>query len=165
MQKHLYFVCPTDHLETVINKAFKEENYYFTSLGNSVAFSAELVGQINDLIAAKGIREVSFVLSNRNQLIIDALKNRSFKRIRGLTGFYNEIAKQEKFTKAVWQVDELLAPVLSYYLSVKIREFKSTLASWSLEPINVDGKIYNNQSDVFIDVDADLFGKRNFNFN
>lgn len=56
MQKHLYFICPTDHLETVINNTFKQENYYCNSLGNSIKFDSEMVGQINVLIETKNIR-------------------------------------------------------------------------------------------------------------
>jgi hypothetical protein len=66
MNKHLYFICPTDHLETVIQKISQEKNYYLTSLGNSIDLDFETMGQINSLIESKKITQISFILSNNN---------------------------------------------------------------------------------------------------
>ena len=63
MGKHLYFVCPTDNLETVIENHFQNKNYFLSSLGNSLGFSFEVVEEINSLIENKGITEINFVLA------------------------------------------------------------------------------------------------------
>mgnify|MGYP004137638051 CR=1 FL=1 len=70
MRKHLYFVCPTDHLETVINDHCYQENYYLTSLGNSVSFNSEFIGEINSLIEANRITEITFILSDNTSAIL-----------------------------------------------------------------------------------------------
>ncbi len=83
MRKHLYFICPTDRLEAVINARFKQENYYWTSLGNSVSFDNERVGEINALMETKSITGITFVLSDDNCMFLDALKDREFSSING----------------------------------------------------------------------------------
>ncbi len=67
MQKHLYFICPTDYLETVIEASFLEENYFLTSLGNSLRLDSETLGEINGFIESKNINEITFVLSEDNR--------------------------------------------------------------------------------------------------
>ncbi len=94
MQKCLYSLCPTDCLETVINNTFRNENYFYTSLGNSVIFSNNTITEIKILISKHRINEVCFVLSNNNHFILDALKNNNFSNIRGLSTFYKEIKKK-----------------------------------------------------------------------
>ncbi|MFT7073820.1 MAG: hypothetical protein ACJAX3_002820, partial [Patiriisocius sp.] len=61
MKKHLFFICPTDYLEFTINQSFKDKNYYFTSLGNSVKFHSETMYEIKHLIRKYDIREISFI--------------------------------------------------------------------------------------------------------
>ena len=71
MSRHLYFVCPTDNLEKLIEEKYPQENYYLTSLGNSIKFSNDFIVEINGLIEAKGIEKVTFVLSKNNHFILD----------------------------------------------------------------------------------------------
>ena len=51
MLKHLYFICPTDFLEGVIENVFKQINYYYTSLGNSITFDKDSVKQLKNKCA------------------------------------------------------------------------------------------------------------------
>ena len=84
MQKHLFFVCPTDNLESVINFKFKHENYFLTSLGNSFEFNKDNVNEINiDLqpyllnllrntflkIENENIKNIRFIVSSSENLI------------------------------------------------------------------------------------------------
>ena len=46
-----------------------------------------MVGQINVLIETKNIREITFVLSDNNRIVIDALKNHDFIDVRGCNNF------------------------------------------------------------------------------
>lgn len=41
MHKCLYLVCPTDCLEPIINNTFKQEHYFYTSLGNAFVADSE----------------------------------------------------------------------------------------------------------------------------
>ncbi|MBQ4821850.1 hypothetical protein [Aquimarina sp. MMG016] len=156
MQKRLYFICPTDHLESVINKAFKQENYYCTSLGNSIRFTSEMVGQINALITTKEIKEITFVLSSNNHIITDALKNHDFMNIRGLANFYNEIHKQKLHSEVLWQTNHRQFLILSYYLNMKIKELHFELSNLSCIPVKINGKIYSREENVFKNIYSDL---------
>ncbi|WP_281615744.1 hypothetical protein [Flammeovirga sp. SubArs3] len=95
MQKHLYFVCPTDHLETIIEATFKEENYYYSSLGNSVSFEKDIISEINDVIETNNIKEVTFILSNTNKLILDAIQHESQPLVIGMKRFYYDVIRQK----------------------------------------------------------------------
>jgi hypothetical protein len=119
MKKHLFFICPTDYLEFIINQSFKDKNYYFTSLGNSVKFHSETMYEIKHLIRKYDIREISFILSNNNPIVFDALENQNFSRISRLDDFYCEIIKHKVSSEGSWQLYNGQYLILSYYLNVR----------------------------------------------
>ena len=73
MQKNLFLLCPTDCLESVVNHVFRNENYFYTSLGNSIVPEKRTLEYIEELITKHHITNVYFVLSNDNPIILDAL--------------------------------------------------------------------------------------------
>ena len=119
---HLYFICPTDHLETVINNKLRQENYFVTSLGNSLSFNQDFVEEIISLIEVKQVSEVTFVLSNTNKIILGTLIDQEIYRIEGLKGYYNAITSQLKRSMKVWQTPNIRIPIIANYLNLKIRE-------------------------------------------
>lgn len=156
MKKHLYFLCPTDYLEPIINSTFREENYYYSSLGNSITFDSEMVGQINRLIRKYDIREITFALSDNNRIIKDAIKNRHFIHIKGLNDFYNQINKQKQHSDILWQTDYPYFSVFSYHLNKKINELQFALNTIYNIPIKITGKIYIKEEGVFKNIYSDL---------
>lgn len=164
MQKHLFFVCPTDHLEAIINDKFREENYYLTALGNSVAFNTNLITEINALIARKNITEITFVLSDNNQILLDALRHQNFAGVRGLDHFYYEITKQKRLTERIWQKCNLPISVLSYYLNLKIKELTPLLNN-GVDQINVNASVYNRKRKIFRAIGTDLFQREYHSLN
>ncbi|MEM8969577.1 MAG: hypothetical protein AAGE93_24380 [Bacteroidota bacterium] len=165
MRKHLYFICPTDHLEPLINNTFKQENYYCTSLGNSVKFDNDMVRQIDDLIETENIREITFVLSSDNRIVIDALGNQEFANLHGLDNFYYEIAKQKERLKLQWKSSDLRIPILSYYLNMKVKELQPKLSNRFAGQIKINAKIYKRQEDIFRDVCLDFINREFFSLN
>ncbi len=156
MQKHLYFVCPTDHLEPVINSTFKQENYYFTSLGNSIVFDTNMVSQLKELLQAKNIRDISFVLSDNNHIVSDALGKQEFLGIAGLSNFYNQMTRQTEYFEGVWQTYNHQFLILSHHLNDKIKELRLASKCLSIDPLKINGKIYNRHQEVFNDIYSDL---------
>lgn len=155
MHKHLYFICPTDHLESVINTTYRQENYYCTSLGNSITFDAKVVGQIHQLIETKKISRITFVLSNTNNIVGDALKNHDFVRIRGLDTFYDEILKQKSHSTLFGQSNHL-SFLVSSYLNKKIKELQRKLNNVPNSLIKINGKIYIREKNTFKNIYSDL---------
>ena len=156
MQKHLFFVCPTDHLETVIDKHFDEENYYLTSLGNSVDFDSEIIEEINTLIEAKSITEISFVLSDTNKIIMDALEREEFKGVTGLESFYESISEPKKRTEVLRHVFQTELPLINQYLQMKVRGLKHGLNFWFSDKVSVNAKVYRRQTNVFKEANTNL---------
>jgi len=165
MRKHLYFVCPTDHLETVINSNFQQENYFLTSLGNSVTFNPQLIEEINLFIATKRITEITFILSDTNKMITDALKSQTFNEVRGLKRFYDVITEQKKCTAIVWQTLDIKVPIISFCLNLKIKELKLRLNSSIRGGVKVNAKIYNSRKNTFNEIYADLLHLAYFSLN
>ena len=156
MKKQLYFVCPTDNLESVINSAVAQRNHYYTSLGNSASFNGETVYHVARLILKHSISEITFVLSSQNQMVLDALEGRNFPRIRGMDSFYHEILELKKQAA-------LLAPdadgphlVLSYYLNRKIKELQFGLAGLKMDQLNINGWIYDPVAGLFSAIYSNL---------
>ncbi len=165
MGKHLYFVCPTDHLEHVIDTNLGYENYYVTSLGNSITFNPELIKEINSLIKTKSISEITFVLSDNNSVILDALRSQDFNNIRGLESFYNTITDRKRSIETLWQILDIRIPIISYYLDLKIKELQLRLNNWLPNPIGVNAKIYNKQNNTYIGIHTDLLHLAHFSLN
>ncbi len=153
MQKHLYFICPTDFLEPTINSTFKDTNYYYTSLGNSVVFDDLTTTQIKALIKKNNIRRITFVLSYDNSIVLDAHKNQ-YSGIKGLNHFYNHITKQKERSKVLWQMCGNQFSVLSSHLNTKIEELQHKLNDSFTHQVKVSGKIYNKQMSIFKNTDS-----------
>ncbi|MEX0360904.1 MAG: hypothetical protein AB3N10_07935, partial [Allomuricauda sp.] len=124
MQRSLYFVCPTDCLEPIINCTFGDKNHFYTSLGNSVVFDKHTIDYIEPLILKQNVKEIYFVLSISNSIIIDALENQNFVDIRGLNDFYDEVLRQKGHSEVLCRQDNRQFMILSYHLNKKIKELQ-----------------------------------------
>ncbi|MEM8909599.1 MAG: hypothetical protein AAGD05_17255, partial [Bacteroidota bacterium] len=142
-------ICPTDCLESTINGAFKEENYYCSSLGNSITFDHQMLSKTKKLIRTKNIDHISFILSSDNSIVLDALGNQDFISIRGLNHFYTQVNWQKKQATLSWKAKNNPHLILSYYLNYKIKELKDGLKEPALEQLKIDGKIYHKQENIF----------------
>ncbi|MCG8574608.1 MAG: hypothetical protein MI810_06975 [Flavobacteriales bacterium] len=165
MKSHLYFVCPTDQLETVINASFKHKNYFFTSLGDSVEFDIIVMEQLNDLLLTRNIQEISFVLSDDNRIVVDALKSRGFGGLKWLDDFYNQIVGHKNNSKTLWQTQDDQDLILSYYLKNKVEELRTGLNNLFVNQLEINGKIYKHKENVFKDIYSGLVCLEPFNLN
>ena len=164
MHQHLYFICPSDHLEPIINSASKNDNYYYTSLGNSVVFNSHTVHLVEHIVRKNNITEISFILSNDNSIINDALNQQGHSHIRGLRDFYNDIVNQKEKSETFWR-SKYQIPVLSYHLNNKIKELQLRLGNSLKYPIEINGKVYNRQKKTFDSIHSDLICLKNYNLN
>ncbi len=165
MQKLLYFICPTDCLESIINHTFRHENYYYSSLGNSVEFDNEVVGQIKELILIKNIREISFVLSSDNRIVLDALSNQDFSDITGLNNYHNHIIKEKERSEVFWKTLNHQRLILSYHLNGKMKELKLRLNDSFFDQLKISGQIYNKQENTFHAIYPELICVEYLNLN
>ena len=161
MRKHLFFICPTDALELVINNTYKEENYFFSSLANSIEFNKEVSETINALIETKSITEISFVLSKDNVLLLDALNRQHFKTIKSLHPLYTAVKSQKRKLSHLWKKEHIPIPIMSYYLHSKIEELQITIDLWIAHRIKINCKVYHHENDIFSTICPQLiYGKR-----
>jgi len=156
MQKCLYLLCPTDRLELVINQTFKQDNYFYFSLGNSFKVEENTIESIKQIVKEHNIKEISFVLSNNNHIVKDALGTQDFINMRGLSSLYYRIIRQKKYSEIFWGTDYTLFSVLSYYLNNKIKELQSELGYLINNPIRINGKIYDRFDNAFKNIYSDL---------
>ena len=156
MQKILFLLCPTDCLESTINQTYyKSENYFYTSLGNSFNIDFKTLTYIKELIVKHSIKEINFVLSSNNKIVLDGLKGQSFLEIRGMKNFYKEIQKQKDISEILCQTEKKPLLILSYHLNKKINELQFRLRELSNKPI-IKGKIYNKCNNTFTNIYSDL---------
>ena len=106
MNASLFFLCPTDCLESIVNKNYKGNNYFYTSPGNNSSFDLISLESIKALICRHDIKNIYFVLSEQNKIVIDAkhlcVNQRGIKDVSGSTitsefggVFKNNYKKQE----------------------------------------------------------------------
>lgn len=165
MHKCLHLVCPTDCLESIINDRFEYENYFYTSLGNSVMFDGNTLCIIERLIKKHDIREVSLVLSINNRVVFDALENQKFSKIRGLKSFYANIKNQKTHSIALQHLNNKQFVFLSYYLNKKINKLKLGLNEGFIKPLKISGKIYNKKENSFNCIYSDLIYLEKYHLN
>lgn len=165
MYKRLCLVCPTDCLESIIDKKFRSKNYFYTSLGNSLVFDHSTMRQIEQLVKKYGINEILFVLSCENRIILDGLKHQHFSVIRGLNNLYEELILHKKRSEIMKYHGDKQFLMLSYYLNRKITQLQIQLNNLLLRPIEVTGKIYKGKQCAFNNVYSGLACMDKFHFN
>ena len=165
MHKHLYFVCPSDNLESLIDKKFPHENYFMSSLGNSISFSKEIIEEVNALIETKGIEKISFILSEDNKLVLDGIRKQNFKNIKDLRRLYKNISDHKRLTTKVYLEQNTQKLITIYLLNQKINEMNLNLSKWLSSKVNVDAKIYSRNNNSFIGVPNNLIEPNNVFLN
>lgn len=163
MSNHLYFVCPTDKLECVINTKFKQKNYFFTSLGNSMVFDNQVVAELNNFIETKNIKQITFVLSNDNKIVMDALLKKEFSKIKGLQAFYQNVDLEKKSFVKKWKMDNIQIPIIETYLAEKIAALKAKLNKWL--SVELDSKLYDRSVNTFRETNYNLLYNEYFCLN
>ncbi|QTN39793.1 hypothetical protein HZ996_11775 [Cryomorphaceae bacterium] len=73
MRKHLFFICPTDFLESVVRESFEGQHYFISSLGNAAPMDALEIGEIQRFIEEKEINEITLLLSDDNRIVQEDL--------------------------------------------------------------------------------------------
>jgi hypothetical protein len=157
MRKHLFFVCPTDSLEAIIEQSFEQENYFFTSLANSIRFDESVCQAINRLLEAKSITDISFVLSADNYLILDALSYCDYRQLKGLACFYSDIQFQKIQCNKFWKRKNLLISVLSYFLFSKMNQLYPKINRTEAGKLRIDCQIYYKSQGIFKEAYPSLF--------
>lgn len=136
-----------------------------TSLGNSIAFNKEVIAEVNALIVTKEITEITFVLSDDNRIIMDALNDQNFADVRGLGNFHGEITRQKRRLKLLWQKNNLISPILSYYLNMKIKDVEAKLGHCFVDHLEINAMIYSRQRNIFSEIHSDLFYRESCSLN
>ncbi|OCK42660.1 hypothetical protein BA195_10840 [Tenacibaculum soleae] len=124
MQKCFFLICPTDYLENAINKTFRSQNYFYTSLGNSFIYDDKTMKYIKQIVKKHNIQKFCFVLSIDNKIVLDALWKVNFSKIGALSSFQNEIRKEKELSKKIFKSSNSQFAILSYFLNKKIKDFK-----------------------------------------
>lgn len=165
MHNTLFLLCPTDCLEPIINNTFKQENYFYTSLGNSFSSDVKTLEHIKALIVRNNIRKIYFVLSNDNQIILNALEGHFFPEVKGLKTFYNEVTNLKELSETLWLTNNRQFSILSHYLNKKMKELKFQLFTLFNYPIEIKGQIFDRSENTFKNIYTDLICIEKYSLN
>ncbi|MEM7161199.1 MAG: hypothetical protein AAF487_02050 [Bacteroidota bacterium] len=130
MRKKLYFICPTDHLEMEIDRITRVENFYFSSLANSIYLDQETVGQLSDLIETHQIQEINLVLSDENLFWKDDLSFLEATKTKGIIEASKQTKSKRKELRKHFEAEHLNDIVLKHFLKAKQKEMQSRLPKW-----------------------------------
>lgn len=152
MQDRLFFVCPTDRLEPILNKRYRGINHYYASLGNSVEFNFSTLGLIKGLIRRNKIKKILFVLSSDNPILLDALGNQEHSDITQLAKFYKDVTTRNAYPMVLWYIHKNQISVAVSHLKNKIKELEQELNYTFTDDIKIEGKIFNKADHSFHNV-------------
>ena len=164
MFNKLYFICPTDNIESIINSKLNDNNFYITSLANSITFNYNFIKELYSIIESKKISEITFVLSDDNRLINDALENKENKNIRSLDHLNLKIYSHKNFFKKESTISKIRQDIISYLLNQKKNELKNITDSLGLK-LDINAKVYNKEVNEFTKVKSKLLNLESFNLN
>jgi len=164
MFNKLYFICPTDNIESIINSKLNDNNFYITSLANSITLNYNFIRELYLIIESKKIREITFVLSDDNRLINDILENKDNKNIRSLDHLNLEIYSHKNFFKKELTISQIRLDIISYLLNQKKNELKNITDSLGLK-LDINAKVYNKEVNEFTKVKSKLINMEFFNLN
>jgi len=118
-------------------------------LGNTVAFTEKALGQIAELIEEKSIKEITFILSEDNNILQDALNSQSFVGTRGLYKPYSDFLEYKKQITEIWQTNHQKDLIISYHLHQKIKALKKGLSDFLLNIPDTNGQVYSKTNNTF----------------
>ena len=158
MKSHLYFVCPTDHLEPVIDVESEQRNFFYSSLGNTLVFNQDFASELGKLLLNRSIDSITFVLSNNNRIFLDAFYRQDYPEIKGMKSFYEDITHQkEQFRTMDIQVLDSELHILKRYLNLKVERLHDCLIDLGFDHLTIDASIF--------DASTRRFHKINLNAN
>ena len=165
MFNKLYFICPTDNIESIINSKLNDNNFYITSLANSITFNYDFIKELHSIIESKKISEITFVLSDDHKLINDAIENKEYnKNIRSLDYLNLKISSQKNFFKKESTKSEIRLGLISHLLNQKKHELKNITDSFGQE-LDINTLVYNKEVNEFTKVKSKLLNLDFFNLN
>lgn len=165
MQKRLFFLCPTDGLEVAIENEFEQDNYFYTSLGNSMSLNFKTLKDIEELIISQHIKKIYFVLSSDNKIVADALGKQNLFEVSSLRKFYTEITRCKEYSEFWSKTNCYHSLIISYFLNKKIKDFKDKVENMLYFPIEIHGKIYNRNDGIFKTIYSNLICLENLCLN
>ena len=165
MKKCLFIICPTDCLEPIINKIFDCENYFYTSLGNTFCDDTKTIQYLNGIVQKHAIRDICFVLSCDNVIVLDALRNSELSSIPYLKHLHKDMNHQQSKLNFITTEDSYLFTVLSYHLNEKIKTLNFQLSDRQKQTVRVTGKIYNRKQEIFTSIYSNLICLEQYHLN
>lgn len=156
MDAALFLLCPTDCLESIINKEYKGKNFFYVSLGNTFRCDAKTIETIEGLVLKHHIKDIYFVLSKQNKIISKAMVGQNYPHILGLQNFQSVIDYHKEQAKLFWNPNDIIFLTLSYFLNQKIDQLQQKLKSEFNQSVNIKGKIYLKAKNIFVDIYPNL---------
>lgn len=150
MKSHLYFVCPTDHLEPIIDKESEQKNFFYSSLGNTMVFNNYFASELAELLFNRSIDSITFILSDNNQIFLDALYRQDYPEIKGMKSFYEDITDQkEQLRNMDIEVVDSEIHILKRYLKLKVERLQNCLVDLGFDHLKIDASIFDESNRRF----------------
>lgn len=124
-----------------------------------------MVEHLNELLQTKKIGDISFVLAENNSIVSDALEQKYYSGITGLSSLYDQITSQGEHSEEVWQNYYHQFLILSRCLNDKIKELKQGLKCLSIDLPRINGQIYNRHWNVLSTIYSDLIYRNSISVN
>lgn len=148
--RHLYLICPTDHLERAICNCFAGDHYFVTSLGNAIAFNDEEIQEFNRWMIACAINNITFVLADDNRFVREALASTRVISTPSDNPLAPDLARA--LNLGLKQHPTLTDPlaITASLLEHKVQQLQAKLNGAHGPKIHVDATIYKRAEGQFV---------------
>ena len=146
MSNTLHIICPTDFLETEINRQFGGENYFFTSLAISSSFEDLLIHHLAKTIDKKRIHRIVLSLRDDNKVIN---QHQSSKRNNDDLQSMGKLGTYRTQSMSLWNIRDKRFLFISHLLNSQLSHLQARLAYFGYTNLEFEALIYNSQDCTF----------------
>ena len=156
MASHLFFICPTDYIEGEIRNYFKGDKMFITSLGNSVEIDEELIIEILEMVEAKEISAISFILADDNTLFQE-VKTKNRLALDGLKKLGQIIQKKTYSKSKIFQPESAHTRSILSFLEEKSAQLQAKLNRLDPQVMETNSFVFNRKRQAFTQVIPSFF--------
>ena len=130
-----------------------------------MTFDQETTAQLEEILVAKKIKQISFVLSDDNLILSNAMNAQSIDTIEVMQQYYGEVDEECAIAVELWKECDFKNVILRNFLSRKMEDLNNSLKSFDRNQIELGAMIYSRENNNFTNIQLTSSFRNRYNLN